>query len=274
MPPFALAGSAGLREFPPPMATRARRIILKFGSGILTNPKGNALDRRQFARLTAEIAALVRAGHECLIVSSGAVAAGMAALGLAERPKNLAAKQGCAAVGQARLMQLYAAMFAKHKLTVAQLLLTHGDLDSRTSYANARNTLEQLFARGDVVPIINENDSVAVEELNFGDNDRLSAEVALLVHADHLFLLTSVDGVLDADGRVVSEVRDVTKVAGLVRQEKGRLSVGGMTTKLQAVNIAAEGGVRAHILNGRTPGLLQAALAGRRVGTVFPAHHV
>lgn len=254
------------------MAKRAQRIILKFGSGILTNPKGNALDRRQFARLTAEVAALIRAGHECLIVSSGAVAAGMAALGLAERPKNLAAKQGCAAVGQARLMELYATMFAKHKLTVAQLLLTHGDLDSRTSYANAGNTLEQLFARGDVIPIINENDSVAVEELNFGDNDRLSAEVALLVHADRLFLLTSVDGVLDAQGKVVPEVRDVSVVSGLVRQDKGRLSVGGMTTKLQAVKIATQGGVRGQILNGRTPGLLRAALAGRRVGTVFPAH--
>lgn len=254
------------------MAARKQRIILKFGSGILTNLKGNTLDRRQFARLTAEVAALVRAGHECLIVSSGAVAAGMSVLGLTERPKDLATKQACAAAGQPRIMGLYAAMFAKHGLDVAQLLLTYSDLDSRTRHGNAHNTLERLFADGSVVPVINENDTVAVEELNFGDNDRLSAEVAQLVGADLLFLLTSVDGVLDADGRVVSEVRNIAKVTGLVRHDKGRLSVGGMTTKLQAANIAVEAGIPVRILNGRTPGLLRAALAGRKVGTYFPAH--
>ncbi len=252
------------------MPARAQRLVLKFGSGILTNPRGNDLDRRQFSRLAAEVAALVRAGHECLVVSSGAVAAGMSALGLAERPRELAARQACAAVGQSRVMALYGRVFAAHGLPVAQLLLTHSDLDSRTRHANARNTLEQLFRR-QVVPIINENDSVAVEELNFGDNDRLSAEVALLVRADQLLLLTSVDGVLDAEGRVVPEVRDFGAVAGLVRQEKGHLSVGGMTTKLQAAAIASAAGVRVRILHGRRPGLLRAALAGRAVGTAFPA---
>lgn len=254
------------------MSVRAPRLVLKFGSGILTNPGGNNLDRRQFARLSAEVAALVRAGHECLIVSSGAVAAGMSALGLPERPKDLAARQACAAVGQSRLMELYAKMFARHRLHVAQLLLTHSDLDSRTRHDNARNTLAQLFSRRNVVPIINENDSVAVEELNFGDNDRLSAEVALLVGAQRLFLLTSVDGVLDPEGHVVPEVRDIKTANGLVRPEKGRLSVGGMTTKLQAAAIASDGGVRVQILNGRKPGLLRAALDGKKVGTVFRAH--
>lgn len=252
------------------MAAHTQRLVLKFGSGILTNPRGNTLDRRQFARLSAEVAALVRVGHECLIVSSGAVAAGMSALGLPERPRDLAARQACAAVGQSRLMELYAKRFATHGLHVAQLLLTHGDLDSRTRHDNARNTLEQLF-RSRVVPIINENDSVAVEELNFGDNDRLSAEVALLVRAHRLFLLTSVDGVLDPEGHVVPEVRDIKTAAGLVRPDKGRLSVGGMTTKLQAAAIASAGGVRVQILNGRTPGLVKAALAGKKVGTVFRA---
>jgi glutamate 5-kinase len=252
------------------MAARSQRLIIKFGSGILTNPKGNTLDRRQFTRLSAEVAALVKKGHECLIVSSGAVAAGMSALGLAERPRNLSARQACAAVGQTRLMQLYATMFARHGLNVAQLLLTHSDLDSRARHANARNTLQHLFERRNVVPIINENDSVAVEELNFGDNDRLSAEVALLVGANALFLLTSVDGLLDADGEVVPEVRDVSTVAGFVRQDKGHVSVGGMTTKLQAARIAVEHGITARILSGRKPGLLAAALAGKKVGTYFP----
>lgn len=253
------------------MPAHAQRLVLKFGSGILTNPRGNNLDRRQFARLSAEVAALVRAGHECLIVSSGAVAAGMAALGLAERPRDLATRQACAAVGQSRLMELYAKRFAAHGLNVAQLLLTHGDLDSRTRHDNARNTLEQLF-RNRVVPIVNENDSVAVEELNFGDNDRLSAEVALLVRAQRLFLLTSVEGVLDPEGHVVPEVRDIRTATGLVRPDKGRLSVGGMTTKLQAAAIASAAGVRVQILHGRKPGLLRAALAGKRVGTIFRAH--
>jgi glutamate 5-kinase len=254
------------------MAGSTLRIILKFGSGILTNPKGNGLDRRQFARLSSEVAALVRRGHECLIVSSGAVAAGMHVLGLNERPKELAARQACAAIGQTRLMDLYGAMFARHDLNVAQLLLTHSDLDSRSRHANARNTLMRLFAQGTVVPVINENDSVAVEELNFGDNDRLSAEVALLVDADLLLLLTSVEGVLDGDGKVVPVVRDVASVASHVRAEKGRLSVGGMTTKLQAVQIATEAGVPTRILSGRTPDLIaQAVKTSSRVGTFFPA---
>lgn len=254
------------------MAARSQRIILKFGSGILTNPKGNTLDRRQFARLSAEVAGLVLAGHECLVVSSGAVAAGMAVLGLTERPKELSARQACAAVGQTRVMELYGRMFAKHGLHVAQLLLTHSDLDSRVRHANARNTLLRLFAGKNVVPVINENDSVAVEELNFGDNDRLSAEVAQLVDANLLLLLTSVDGVLDAAGRVVPEVRDIGEVGGLVRNDKGRLSVGGMTTKLQAVKIATEAGIAARILNGRTPGIIAQAVKGGRIGTHFPAH--
>ena len=139
-----------------------------------------ALDAKQFARLTAEVAQLVRDGCKCVIVSSGAVAAGMRVVGLKERPHDLTTGQACAAVGQSKMMHLYASMFAKHQLNVAQLLLTHGDLDSRTRYQNAKNTLERLLECKNVVPVINENDSVAVEELRFGDNDRLSAEVAML----------------------------------------------------------------------------------------------
>jgi glutamate 5-kinase len=254
------------------MAARMQRIILKFGSGILANPKGNGLDRRQFARLTAEVAGLVRAGNECLIVSSGAVAAGMHVLGLAERPKELAARQACAAVGQTKLMDLYGTMFGRHGLNVAQLLLTHSDLDSRARHANARNTLTRLFAQRTVVPVINENDSVAVEELNFGDNDRLSAEVALLVDADLLLLLTSVDGVIDDAGKVIPVVKDVSTVTAHVRADKGRLSVGGMTTKLQAVQIATNAGIPTRILNGRTAGLIKPATKlSSGVGTFFPA---
>ena len=168
------------------MATQ--RIVLKFGSGILTRPKGNALDEGQFKKLADAVAGLVKGGAQCIIVSSGAVAAGMPVLGLKERPADLTTRQACAAAGQSRLMGLYSEKFAAHGLRVAQLLLTHGDLDSRMRRENAGNTLECLLARGNVVPVVNENDSVAVEELRFGDNDHLSAEVATLAaarSADH-----------------------------------------------------------------------------------------
>jgi glutamate 5-kinase len=253
------------------MGERSQRIVLKFGSGILSTERGIGLSRRQIARLAREVGALVRAGHQCVIVSSGAVAAGLATLGLAARPKQLAARQACAAVGQSQLMHAYASAFARQGLAVAQLLLTHNDLDSRTRHANARNTLAHLLSRGNVVPIINENDSVAVEELNFGDNDRLSAEVAILVNADRLIILTSVDGLQDGDGKIVPLVRDFSEIASLVRSDKGRVSTGGMVTKLQAAQLAVKAGIPVHIASGRRPGLVRQLVAGKRVGTHFPA---
>lgn len=248
-----------------------QRIVLKFGSGILSTRKGVGLSRPQIARLAREVGALVHAGHQCVIVSSGAVAAGLATLGLDARPKQLAAKQACAAVGQSQLMHAYASAFAKQGLAVAQLLLTHNDLDSRTRHINARSTLAHLLARGHVVPIINENDSVAVEELNFGDNDRLSAEVAILIGAGLLIILTSVDGLQDAQGRIVPLVKDLSQVSGLVRSDKGHVSTGGMVTKLQAAQLAVKAGIPTVIASGRQAGLVGRIVAGQRVGTYFPA---
>ena len=253
------------------MTASPLRIVVKFGSGILANAKGTALDTRQFKRLAKEIAALVAVGHEVIVVSSGAVAAGLGSLGLKERPDELAAIQACAAVGQSALMQMYGAMFAGHGLAVAQLLLTYRDLDSRVSYANAQNTIERLLERKRVVPIINENDSVAVEELRFGDNDKLSAEVAILAHADVLILLTSVDGLLDARGATVPLVRDVDQVKGLARADKGKFSVGGMASKLQAVKLAVEAGIRTHIGSGTKPRQIEKIVAGKSAGTRFVA---
>jgi glutamate 5-kinase len=167
-------------------------------------------------------------------------------------------------------MRLYAASFRPHRLHAAQLLLTHGDIDSRLHRMNARNTLKRLLEFRNVIPIINENDSVAVEELRFGDNDRLSAEVALLSQADRLFILTSVDGLQDAAGRRVPEVRDIAAAFRHVRPDKGGESVGGMKTKLEAVKLAVADGIPASILDGRLPGQIAAALAGKNVGTFFP----
>ena len=254
------------------MLVQPARLVIKLGTGLLTRERGDALDMPQFERLTAEVAALVTRGHECLVVTSGAVGAGMMVLGLAERSTDTPTIQACAAIGQSRLMHVYETHFATHGLAVAQLLLTHQDLDSRTRYANAQNTLNRLLEHRGIVPIINENDSVAVEELRFGDNDRLSAEVAILARADLLIVLTSADGLTHApDGRgaPIPVVEDVDAVLHLASGEKGRLSTGGMGTKLQAVKRAVEAGIPAVIANGRTAGLLERIVRGEDVGTRF-----
>ena len=251
--------------------SKRKRIVLKFGSGILTRVNAIGLDPKQFARLSAEIAALIRAGHECITVTSAAVAAGSSALSLVERPTDLATAQASAAVGQSKLMRAYETAFARYKLNVAQLLLTHSDLDSRIRRANAKNTLERLLTAGNIVPIINENDSVAVEELRFGDNDRLSAEVAMLAGADLLIILTQVDGLMDKEGKVIRRVRDIDRVKNLATDSKGRFAVGGMTTKLEAVKMAVEAGIPTAIINGRHPHRIAAVVAGEAAGTHFVA---
>ena len=248
-----------------------KRIVLKFGSGILTRTNTAGVDPKQIARLTAEVAALIQAGHQCIAVTSGAVAAGMTALSLKERPLDLAALQASAAVGQSKLMRAYETAFARYKLNVAQLLLTHSDLDSRVRRANAKNTVERLLATGNIVPIINENDSVAVEELKFGDNDRLSAEVAMLAGANLLLILTQVDGLMDQKGNVIRRVRDIDRVKRLATERKGRFAVGGMISKLEAVKMAVEAGIPTAIINGRQPDRIAAVVAGEEAGTHFIA---
>ena len=166
-------------------------------------------------------------------------------------------------------MRAWETAFARYQLNVAQLLLTYSDLDSYVRRANAGNTLERLLSAGNVVPIINENDSVATEELTFGDNDRLSAEVATLAGADLLIIFTQVDGLLDAGGKVIPLVRDVDRVKKLANGNKGRFSRGGMISKLEAVKMAVDAGITTVIMNGRHPDLIPAVVAGERVGTRF-----
>jgi len=251
--------------------SKRRRIVLKFGSGTLTRANAPGLDVKQFARLSGEMAELIQRGHECVMVTSGAVAAGMGALSLTERPTNLATAQASAAVGQSKLMRAYETAFGRYNLNVAQLLLTHSDLDSRIRRENARNTLERLLAARNVIPIINENDSVAVEELKFGDNDRLSAEVAMLAGADLLVILTQVDGLLDTEGKLIPLVRDIDRAKKLANGNKGRFSVGGMVSKLEAVKMAVDAGITTVIINGRCPDRIAAAVAGEKAGTRFLA---
>jgi glutamate 5-kinase len=190
-------------------------------------------------------------------------------MGLPGRPKDLPSIQACAAIGQSRLMRLYETLFQRHGLHVAQLLLSHQDIDSRTRYQNARNTLERLLRFQNVVPILNENDSVAVEELRFGDNDSLSAEVAILAHADLLLILTSVEGLLDQERKLISKVTDIDAVMHLASEEIGTYSTGGMVTKLQAAKVALQAGIPGVIASGLVPGVISAVIAGKPAGTQF-----
>lgn len=246
-----------------------KRIVIKLGTGILSQDGGRALELEQFQFLATDLAALRVMGVDCLVVSSGAIAAGVPVLGLDSRPTDTAGKQACAAAGQPVLMRCFDQCLQKHGLHAAQLLLTHDDIDSAMRRRNAQNTLERLLSAGHIIPIVNENDSVAVEELRFGDNDRLSAEVAAMAGADLLCILTSVDGFLIA-GEVTPEVTDLELAASHVTGDTGKFSVGGMATKLEAVRIAWQAGIPVVLANGRSPGILQKIAAGEPTGTKFP----
>jgi glutamate 5-kinase len=253
--------------------TKARRVVVKVGSGLVTAP-GIGLEPDRIEQLAADVAA-VRHDREVALVSSGAIAAGMARLALAERPRSIPEKQAAAAVGQSALMWQYEIAFKRHGIAVGQVLLTAQDIGDRARYLNARNTLLALLGFG-VVPIVNENDTVAVEEIKFGDNDNLSALVASLVEADLLVLLTDVDGLYTADpsrdpratklDTVEAITDEILKMAG--GHEDG-VSVGGMVTKLQAAQKAAASGVPMVIASGREPGVLARILSGEPVGTYF-----
>jgi len=254
--------------------TRVRRLVVKVGSGLITAREAG-LDPARIGLLADELAAVRRQGKEVALVSSGAIVAGMARLGLRERPRSIPEKQAAAAVGQSALMEHYETAFARHGVTVAQVLLTQADISARARYLNARNTLTTLLDYG-VVPIVNENDTVAVEEIKFGDNDNLSALVAQLIDADLLVLLTDVDGLYTGDpsrdpqARKLDTVEAVTpEIERLVWSDTDRVAVGGMVTKLQAAQKAAASGVPMIIASGREPGTLARALRGDPVGTYF-----
>jgi glutamate 5-kinase len=244
--------------------------VIKAGTGVLTKSADGSLDRAALVHLASAISGLMHAGRRCLFVSSGAVGSGVSAFKLDAYPADTATRQACAAVGQARLMQTYSSLFENFDITVAQVLLTAADLATPERAAYVSDTLGRLLSEPGILPIINENDSVAVEELKFGDNDMLSVRVAKLAGATRVILLTSVDGLLDPETReVIPEVRDINEVLGHVRDEKGRFSIGGMSSKLEAVRFAVESGIKVHIAHGRHPERLADIIAGHGVSTVF-----
>ena len=253
--------------------TKARRIVVKVGSQLVTAP-GIGPDPDRIERLAADVAA-IRRDREVALVSSGAIATGMARLALPERPRSIPEKQAAAAVGQSALMWQYEVAFKRHGLLVGQVLLTAHDIGDRARYLNARNTLLALLGFG-VVPIVNENDTVAVEEIKVGDNDNLSALVASLVEADLLVLLTDVDGLYTADpvrhpdATMLDTVDGVTEeILAMAGVHEDGMSVGGMMTKLQAAQKAAASGVPMVIASGREDGVLTRILAGEVIGTCF-----
>jgi glutamate 5-kinase len=251
--------------------TGARRIVVKVGSSSLTTAVGG-LDPERVEALVDVLAAHGAAGREIVLVSSGAIAAGLAPLKLASRPRDLATQQAAASVGQGLLMRAYTAAFARHGRVVGQVLLTVDDVTRRAHYRNAYRTLRRLLDLG-AVPIVNENDTVATEEIRFGDNDRLAALVAALVRADLLVLLSDVDALYTGDPsrpgvRRVDEVRTAEDLAGVSIGRAGRAGVGtgGMITKVEAARIATGAGIPVVLT---AAALAAEALAGEPVGTLF-----
>ncbi|MEW5734912.1 MAG: glutamate 5-kinase [Thermodesulfobacteriota bacterium] len=253
--------------------SRASVCVVKVGSGVLTGPDG--LNLEVIASLARDIAALMEDGRQVILVSSGAVASGMRKLGLAKKPSLVREKQATAAVGQGALIRQYEKAFETHGRKVAQILLTRYDLVRRVHYLNARNTLKTLLSWG-ILPIINENDTVAVDELKFGDNDNLSAMIAHLLDADLWVNLTDIDGLYTADPRVNKHAKRLETVANVDRSVEdmadaapGAVNTGGMASKVAAAKKVTQAGIPAVIASGKNPGTLPALLAGESVGTFF-----
>ncbi|HEX3655403.1 MAG TPA: glutamate 5-kinase [Pirellulales bacterium] len=261
------------------IATACQTLVVKVGTRVLTRPDGT-LNEHRVAELALELHEVMATGRKVALVSSGAVGAGMGLLGLAERPRDLAHLQAVAAVGQSYLVQTYDRSLRSFGRHAAQILLTAEDFDDRSRYLNVRNTLLTLLDEYAAVPIINENDTVSVEELQttFGDNDRLAAMVTNLIRAPLLVLLSDVDGLYDGDPRqpgaaLVSTVTRLDEsIFALVRDQRTGLSKGGMASKLNAARMATLSGENVIIASGRQPGALKKILAGESVGTLFVAH--
>lgn len=250
----------------------ASQIVIKLGTGILTNEQ-NLPDQKQIQQLVNQVASLHRAKKEVILVSSGAVGAGMGALELTERPHSLAQLQACAALGQSQLIATYQELFARKNILTAQVLLTHEDLKSHDRHLNARNTLSTLLDHR-IIPIVNENDAVSTTELKFGDNDALSALVASLLPVDLLVILTTADGVIKNFGTPKAErlslIEKVDReIESLASGTTSPTATGGMATKVQAAKIASRSGIATIIGPGRKRGVLKNIFSGNDEGTLI-----
>ena len=260
------------------MAKRAsaKILVIKIGTSILTGEKGS-LDAKVIKNIATEISRVKKRGFSVVIVSSGAIVVGMQLLGLGKRPEYLPELQACAAIGQAQLMKIYDEHFKKLGILTAQVLLTQDDINNRARYLNARNTLLSLLKK-DVVPIVNENDTVSTEEIKFGDNDRLSSLLATLIEADKLIVMSNIDGLYRFDNKektkkeIIRRVERITEeIESLAGDEYSSFGVGGMYTKLQAAKMATNAGIECILVNGRKESILIDILDGKDAGTVFLA---
>ncbi|MCL1879542.1 MAG: glutamate 5-kinase [Actinomycetia bacterium] len=253
-----------------------RRIVVKIGSSTLTDEHGQ-IDEAYIAHLSVQLAILKAGGAEILLVTSGAIAAGLEGIGLTGRPTDVPSLQAASAVGQLRLAQCYSQAFAVHDLRLGQVLLTRFELQNRSSYLHARDTLERLLAGG-VIPLINENDTVAVEEIRFGDNDSLAAQVGMMVKADLVVLLSDIEGLYTADPRVHEDAEllesiaafttEIVAAAGAAGTTRGS---GGMVTKLEAARICMAAGIPMVICQGSEPNVVLEVACGKPHGTLFAA---
>jgi len=253
---------------------KARRIVVKVGSSILASVE-KGLHQEIFSQLAKEISELKRQGYEIVLVSSGAIAAGMEKLGYKIRPQSITQKQATAAVGQSRLMNIYENHFSRYQQMVAQILLTHDDLSHRRRFLNARNTLLALLELG-IIPIINENDTVVVDEIKVGDNDNLSALITNLIEADLLIILTDIDGLFNTDPRLnphaqwIPLVEEIDRVAGGIAGETtNKMSVGGMVSKIQAAQKTSRFGIPTVVAGGSRRDVLHQILRGKEIGTLI-----
>ena len=250
------------------------RIVVKVGTSTLAHPSGR-MNIRRVELITKVLSDLKNAGHQIILVSSGAIGMGLGKLPLKSRPEDIPGKQAAAAVGQCELMYVYDKLFSEYNHTVAQILLTAADIEDEGRHRNFNNTMERLLEL-DALPIINENDTVAFEEIVIGDNDTLAAIVATSVRADLLILLTDTDGLSTADphkdprAKLIPEIRELTKeVMSIAQGAVTDLGTGGMKTKLHAAKIATESGIDMVIANGSDPELLYRIVDGEKVGTRF-----
>lgn len=257
-----------------------KRIIVKVGTSSLTHPETGQMDLIKMEKLVRELTDLNNQGKEVILVSSGAIAVGRKAIGMKERPRELSVKQACASIGQARLMMMYQKLFMEYNQTASQILMTKNTLVDETNRENARNTFETLLAMG-AIPIVNENDTISTYEIQFGDNDTLSAVVAALVQADLLILLSDIDGLFtddpnqNPDAKFIEYVGHVDEhFAEMAKGSSSDVGTGGMATKIGAARLATSAGADMVIANGADMGIIHRIMDGERIGTMFRANRI
>lgn len=256
-----------------------KRVVVKIGSSSLQHPSSGELDLIKLEKLVRELCDLRNQGMDVCLVSSGAIAVGRRAIGLTEKPTEVATKQACAAVGQARLMMIYQRLFSEYSQVASQVLMTKDTMIHDVSYENAKNCFEELFRLG-IIPIVNENDTISTYEINFGDNDTLSAIVAALTEADLLILLSDIDGLYTDDPRSNPDAKLIERIEkmddkylSMAKESTGSdVGTGGMSTKLKAAKIATASGADMIIANGKDVGIIHQIINGDFTGTFFQKH--